>query len=84
MDCIFRAKKSACNCCMQLVVCSAPDSNRCIYPEGDYYVGEWKNGNRHGLGTYWSEDGDRYNGLHKDGQRHGKGYYYWSDGRIDP
>ncbi len=36
--------------------------------DGDKYVGEWKDGKRHGEGTYTWSDGDKYVGEYKDGK----------------
>ncbi len=51
------------------------------YPNGDKYVGEWKDGNTSGFGAYFSLaespfKGDRYVGEWKNGLRNGKGTYY--------
>ena len=48
------------------------------------YVGEWKDGKKHGQGTFtygkgkW--EGEKYEGEFKDGYRHGQGTYTWSNG----
>ena len=31
-----------------------------LFPNGDRYQGEWKDGRRHGQGIYVSSDGDKY------------------------
>ena len=50
---------------------------------GDKYVGEWKDGNKHGQGTYTYADGDKYVGELKDGKRHGRGtLYYLADNQF--
>ena len=45
------------------------------YTNGDKYVGEFKNGKRHGQGTLTYPDGDKYVGEYKDNKRHGQGTY---------
>ena len=44
------------------------------------YVGEVKNGQRHGQGTYYFADGRKYEGQWKDDKKHGQGTFYWPDG----
>jgi len=49
------------------------------------YMGEWKDGKKHGQGTItygkgkW--EGEKYVGKFKDGKNNGQGTYTWSDGR---
>jgi len=49
-------------------------------PDGDKYVGEWKDGEYHGQGTFTYPDGEKYVGEWKDGKNHGQGTITWSDG----
>ena len=51
------------------------------YSDGTKYVGEFKDGMRHGQGIYTSI-GEllKYVGEWKDDKKHGKGTYTWSDG----
>ena len=42
--------------------------------------GEWKDGNKHGQGTYTSADGDKYVGEWKDDNMHGQGTLTWANG----
>ena len=49
-------------------------------PDGDKYVGEWKDDKRHGHGTSTLADGDQHVGEYKDGKPHGQGAYTWADG----
>ena len=42
-------------------------------PNGDKYVGEYKDDKKHGQGTLTSPDGDKYVGKFKDGIKHGQG-----------
>lgn len=44
------------------------------------YVGEWKEGLRHGVGTYKWNNGDTYLGTWSEDKRHGEGTYIWHDG----
>ena len=57
------------------------------YPNGDFYVGEFRNGIEHGQGNfYWggqtSQFGDVYFGTFTDGKRTGLGTYVWPTGDI--
>ena len=49
-------------------------------PDGNQYVGEWKNGKTHGKGVYITPNGNKYVGEFKDGKFHGKGTIIKSDG----
>ncbi len=44
-------------------------------------MGEWKDGKRHGQGTYTWADGKKYIGEWKDDKKHGKGMLTWPDGK---
>ena len=44
------------------------------------YVGEYKDGKKHGQGTYTWFDGGIYVGKWKDGKEHGQGTETWSSG----
>jgi len=48
--------------------------------DGDKYVGEWKDGKRHGQGTYTFANGDKYVGEWKDSLAHGQGTFTYADG----
>ena len=50
------------------------------YKSGNKYVGELKDGKKHGQGTYTWADGEKYVGEYKDGKRHGQGTYTWANG----
>ena len=50
------------------------------YADGGKYVGEAKDGLRHGQGTYTFADGAKYVGEWKDGNFHGQGTYTFADG----
>jgi len=45
--------------------------------------GEWKDGKRHGQGTYIMSDGSMYAGQWKDSVPNGEGTYTFTDGKID-
>jgi len=52
------------------------------YTNGDKYVGEFKDGKKHGQGTYYyladnQWKGDKYVGEFKDDKIHGQGTYYY-------
>ena len=56
-----------------------------IFPSGDKYEGEWRDGKRNGQGTFYSladnqNKGDKYEGNYKDGLRHGQGTYIFANG----
>ena len=51
-------------------------------PNGDNYVGEFKDGKKNGHGTYTSYNGDKYVGEFKDEKPNGHGTYTWSDGET--
>eukprot|EP00966_Prymnesium_polylepis_P117874 2725437-Prymnesium_polylepis.1 len=56
------------------------------YPEKNgttpKYDGEWKDGKKHGAGTYtWASD-SVYEGEWKDGKKHGKGKYKMYSGNV--
>lgn len=50
-------------------------------PNGQKYVGEFRDGRRNGRGTIILPNGDRYDGQWKDDHLHGRGTYTFSDGR---
>ena len=41
---------------------------RIEFEDGSVYVGEVKDGKRHGRGTYTYSDGEKYEGEYKDGK----------------
>ena len=47
------------------------------YEDGSYYVGEFKNDQRHGQGTYIYASGSRYEGEFKNNKPNGQGAYYF-------
>ena len=48
---------------------------------GNKYVGEFKDGGKHGQGIYIYSNGDKYVGEFKDGEKHGQGTYIKPEGR---
>ena len=53
-----------------------------IWPDGDKYVGEFKDDKPSGQGTYTYSSGHKYVGKFKDGQKHGKGVMTFPDGTV--
>ncbi len=51
------------------------------FPDGQKYVGQFKNGKRHGQGSQTWPLGDKYVGQWADGKKHGSGTYTWPSGR---
>lgn len=50
------------------------------FPNGERYVGELKDGQPHGRGTFIWPNGEKYVGEWRDGQRNGFGRFFWPDG----
>jgi hypothetical protein len=50
------------------------------WPNGNKYVGEWKDSQRSGQGTYTWPNGNKYVGEYKDGKKHGQGTKTWASG----
>src|SRR5688572_7068508 len=51
----------------------AAETQTLKYNNGDTYVGEVRDGERHGQGTYTSSDGREYVGMWYNNQRQGQG-----------
>ena len=51
-----------------------------LWSDGDKYVGEWKDGEENGQGTYTFTDGSKYVEEFKFGKRNGQGTYTFYDG----
>ncbi|MCZ6847493.1 MAG: redoxin family protein, partial [Alphaproteobacteria bacterium] len=49
-------------------------------PNGDRYVGDYRNGKAHGWGDHTWPNGDRYVGDYRNDKRHGRGVYTFSSG----
>jgi len=71
--------------------CATPQTPRClgdcadgrgtlILESGEQYVGEFKNGLRHGCGTLTLTSGEHYSGEWQYGVRHGRGTWVWPNG----
>ena len=53
-----------------------------IYPNGDKYKGEWKNGKKHGIGVTISKDGKIIEeGAYKDGKKEGLWVIFYENGQ---
>jgi len=50
------------------------------YPNGEVYIGYWKDDKKHGEGSYYHADGSVYQGAYTKGKRHGEGQYSNPDG----
>lgn len=50
--------------------------------EGDVYKGNFKDGKRHGYGTYYWSEGSKYEGNWSNGNQHGEGKYTFADGEV--
>lgn len=53
------------------------------YPGGDFYIGETKNGLRHGQGIYHWANGNYWYGTFSENYRQGYGALFREDGNID-
>ena len=53
-----------------------------IYPNGARYVGDWKDGKRHGNGEWKCPCGSEYRGNYFEGQPHGFGEWKYKNGNI--
>ncbi|CEP03464.1 unnamed protein product (mitochondrion) [Plasmodiophora brassicae] len=51
-----------------------------VWPDGDYYSGWWRLGERDGKGTLSTEAGESYEGYWKDGLFDGQGRFVWVSG----
>ena len=56
-----------------LVSCEKKEQVNLTFPNGDKYVGEFKDDKPNGKGTYTWSDGRKYEGEFKDGIKHGQG-----------
>jgi len=51
------------------------------YSDGSKYVGEFRDGKRHGQGTYTFPSGNKYVGEFRDGKHTGQGTFTWPNGQ---
>ena len=56
------------------------NSKFCIYPDGGYYNGEWKENKKNGQGEHHSRDGTVYKGEWLDNQKNGQGTMIFANG----
>ena len=63
-----------------LVSCEKKEQVNLTFPNGDKYVGEFKDDKPNGQGTYTWSDGRKYEGEFKDGYRNGQGTYTLPNG----
>ncbi|MFM7255764.1 MAG: hypothetical protein ACKO3C_08965, partial [Betaproteobacteria bacterium] len=50
------------------------------HPNGEKYIGEFRDDKYHGQGTYTFPDGRKYVGEVRDGKAHGQATFTWPDG----
>ncbi|XP_066591631.1 radial spoke head 1 homolog [Prorops nasuta] len=53
---------------------------KCLLPNGDMYVGKYRDGFREGKGLYVLKNGARYEGDWRHGTKHGQGTFWYPDG----
>ncbi len=55
---------------------------RIVSPNGEMYIGKFKNGKEHGQGTFTSPNGRKYVGEWKEGKKHGQGTFTYPRGKY--
>ena len=55
---------------------------KCIFANGNVYVGDFQDGKIHGKGEFTFADGAVYDGEWQDDERHGKGTFTFPDGAV--
>ena len=65
-----------------LVSCEKKEQVNLTFPNGDKYVGEFKDDKPNGKGTYTWSDGGKYEGEYKDGKKNGQGTKTWTNGDM--
>lgn len=54
-----------------------------MYANGDWYLGEWKNGMSHGIGEYYqAAENTNYEGEWCEGEQNGFGKEIYADGSV--
>ena len=53
-----------------------------LWENGTKYMGEWKDGKRHGQGNMTYHDGSKFVGKWKDGKKHGQGTFTYPRGKY--
>ena len=61
--------------------CSISIAETKYYPNGDEYIGEFKDNKIHGQGVFTSKSGSRYQGEYKHGKMDGQGTYTYPNGK---
>lgn len=51
-----------------------------MWPNGQYYEGEFRFDECNGHGVLYYPDGKKFEGPWKNGKKHGLGYYIWPNG----
>jgi hypothetical protein len=52
------------------------------FADGNRYAGEWRSGNKHGVGVFAFPDGEEYRGAYADNSMHGRGVYLFVNGDM--
>ncbi|XP_070152529.1 radial spoke head 1 homolog [Polyergus mexicanus] len=55
-------------------------NGKALLPNGDLYVGQYRDGLRYGKGVYVFKNGARYNGDWRHGCKYGQGIFWYPDG----
>ena len=53
-----------------------------IFPNGNKYIGGWKDGRWNGQGTFTTSNGSKYEGELKNGEKNGQGTHTYPDGSM--
>ena len=79
---LFAALASACGTTYPKCLGECVNGRGTLIQEGgDQYVGEFKDGQRHGYGTFNASTHEHYSGEWQAGLRHGQGTQVWTDGK---
>ena len=57
-------------------------AGKLTWPNGDQYLGAFKNGSKHGRGVATFADGESYDGQYENDKKHGTGKFKFADGNI--